>query len=70
MSTALRARAKASRAARRGGDIATPVGNWCEGVTQTTRASGGMRSTHRPSSSVGTVTTFAPAASMASRSEG
>jgi hypothetical protein len=64
------ARAKSSSAVRRRNDSATPVGDWCEGVTHTICTSGGRRSTHRPSSSTGIGTSSAPAAVNGTRSGG
>jgi len=49
-------RAQANNSSRRAMDSATPVGNWCEGVTNTARARGAARrpaSTTRPWASTG-----------------
>ena len=65
-----RLRAKSNRAVRRRSDSATPVGDWCDGVTLITRISSGSRSTQRPSSSTGIATNCAPAAANAARTGG
>ncbi|MHB1009128.1 MAG: hypothetical protein ACYC1E_07820 [Propionibacteriaceae bacterium] len=49
MTTAPCRAAHSSSAIRRGSDMTTPVGNWCDGVTYTTLALLGSASTTMPS---------------------
>jgi len=70
MTTAWRAAAQFSRSRRRANDMAMPSGDWCDGVTQTMRASAGNALTSSPSASTGTGANLAPAPSSAARSGG